>query len=107
MPDRRRLVGRERPSHLSAELLHFLVVADAELVDRNLAAADLGDGGDPETAENIANAPDPEADDQKPDHRRHDDLAEPIGRGFSQTSKHERYIDLSGGSGRGGCRARA
>src|SRR5262249_23004603 len=69
--------------------------AVAELIDRDLGASDLGHGVDTETAENIADAPDSEADDQKPDHRRHDDLAEPIGRGFSQTSKHERYIDLS------------
>src|SRR5262249_54429427 len=80
---------------LAPELLQLLVVAHAELLDRNLRAADLGHRGDPETAENIADAPDPEADDQEPDHSRHDDFSEPIGRGFPQTSKHERVAVLS------------
>src|SRR5262249_24727022 len=61
-----RLLRRDRPAQLATELLQLLVVARAELLNRNLRAADLGNGRDPETAENIADAPDPEADDQEP-----------------------------------------
>src|SRR5262249_17372992 len=85
-----RLVRRDRTAQLAPELLQLLIVAHAELLNRDLCSTDLGNRGNPETAENIADAPDPEADNQKPDHRSHDDLAEPIGGGFSQTSKHER-----------------
>jgi len=45
-------------------------------------------------AENIADPPDREADDQEADHGGHHDLAEPVGRGFSQTSKHERVLSF-------------
>src|SRR5262249_42728449 len=91
----RGLLRRERPAELTPEQLQLFVVARAELVDRNLGAPDLGNGGHAETTENVADTPDPEADDQEPDHSRHDDLAEPIGRGFSQTPKHERVRSLS------------
>ena len=83
MPNAARLVGRDRPPDLAAKLLELVGIADAELVNRDLGAADLGDREYAEAAENIADAPDAEADDQEPDHRSHDGLADPIGRGFS------------------------
>ena len=81
--ERTRLVGRDRTAQLLAELLEPLIVLLAELVDRNLGAADLGDRRDAEPAENVADAPDAEADDEEQHDRRHDDAAEPVGRGFS------------------------
>ena len=81
--ERTRLVGRDRTAQLLAELLEPLIVLLAELVDRNLGAADLGDRRDAEPAENVADAPDAEADDEEQHDRRHDDAAEPVGRGLS------------------------
>ena len=81
--ERAGLIGRDRTAQLLAELLQPLVILLAELLDRNLGAADLGHGGDAEPAENVADAPDAEADDQEQHDRRHDDAAEPVGRGLS------------------------
>src|SRR5262249_21226366 len=40
-----RLLRRDRPAQLPPELLQLFVVAYAELLDRDLCAADLGNGG--------------------------------------------------------------
>ena len=77
------LVGRDRTAELLADALQAFVVLLAELVDRDLGAADLGHGKDAEAAENVADAPDAEADDEEQHHGRHDDAAEPVGRGLS------------------------
>ncbi len=81
--ERAGLVGRDRTAELLAEALQTLVVLVAELVDRNLGLADLGHGENAEAAENVADAPDAEADHQEQHHRRHDDAAEPVGGGLS------------------------
>ena len=83
------LVGQDRPVQLAAELLQPVLVELAELLDADFGAADLGDGRRAEAAENVADAPDAEADgDQAEDHA-HDGAADPIGGGFVNTSKHE------------------
>src|SRR5205823_4794709 len=87
-PNRSRLFRRDRPAELAGILLQSFVVEIAELLDRDLGAADLRNRGAAEAAENIADPPDREADDQEADHPGHDRFAEPVGRGFPQTSKH-------------------
>ena len=86
--ERARLLHGELAAELAAELLQPIVVDLAELLDRDLGVADLGDGRTAEAAENVADAPDREAEHQKADDGGHDDLAEPVGRGFAETSKH-------------------
>ena len=86
--ERARLVRRDRAAELAAELLQALVVDLAELVDGDLGAADLGDGRAAEAAEDVADAPDREADGDQAEHDAHDGLAEPIAGGLAYTSKH-------------------
>ena len=59
--ERARLIRRDRTAELAAELLQAVVVDLAELLDRDFGAADLGDRGAAEAAENVADAPDREA----------------------------------------------
>ena len=77
------LLAGDRAAELPRKLLQAVVVEHAELVDRDLGAPDLGRRGPTEAAENVADSPDREADDQKADDAGHDRFAEPIGRGFS------------------------
>jgi hypothetical protein len=77
------LIHADGVADLPRKLLQPLVVLGAELLDRNLGAADLSYRGAPEATKDVANAPDREADDQEADHRGHDHLAKPIGGGFS------------------------
>src|SRR5262249_8692361 len=77
-----RLVGRDGAPQLASGHLQLVVVELAELLDRDLAAADGGDRLAGEAAaEDVADAPDPEGNDQEPDHDCHDKLAEPTGGG--------------------------
>ena len=76
-----------RPS-LAAELLQAVGVELAELFDRDLGAADLDRRIEPEAAENIADAPDREADDQAAHDDGHDAPAEPGRGGFVDTAEH-------------------
>jgi hypothetical protein len=87
--ERPRLIGRDGTPDLSAELLQTLVVDLAELLGADLRPADLGETRSAETPEDIADAPDREAHDQKAHDNAHDGLAEPIRRGFTDTSKHQ------------------
>ena len=82
------LLRRHRAAHLAAELLQPVLVGLAEGVDSDLGVANLGDGRLAEAAENVADAPDAEADRDQAEQNAHDDAAEPIGRGFVNTSKH-------------------
>src|SRR5438105_2432027 len=82
------VLGGDRPAQLARILLEPLVIKIAELIDRKFGPPDLCDGRAAKAAENVANSPDGKADDQKADDRGHDHLAEPIGRGFAQTSEH-------------------
>ena len=87
-PERTRLIHRELPAELAAELLQAVIVNLAELLDRDLGMANLGDGRTPKAAEHVADAPDRETEHEKAHHGGHDDLADPVGRGFAETSKH-------------------
>ena len=92
------LVGQDRAVQLAADLLQPVLVELAEGIDADFGAADLGDGGGAEAAEDVADAPNAEADgDQAEDHA-HDGAADPIGGGFVDTSKHEtvRFVWVSG-----------
>ena len=88
-----RLVEGDRAAKLPAELLQPFAVELTELLDRDLGAADPRQARPAETAENVADAPDREADRDQAEHDAHDDPAEPIGGGGANTSKHE---DVSG-----------
>jgi hypothetical protein len=87
-----RLFHADRLASLTAELLQPVIVDLAELLDADLGIPDLGEGRAAEAAENVADPPDREAEGQEADHGKHDALAEPAGRGFAQTSKHERTV---------------
>ena len=87
--ERAGLVGQDRPAELAAELLQAVLIELAELLDPDFGAADLGHGRLAETAENVADAPDAEADRDQAEHHAHDGAAEPIGGGLVNTSKHE------------------
>jgi hypothetical protein len=78
-----RVIGRPRP---------FAVLL-TELLYRDLGAADPRQARAAKAPENVADAPDREADRDQAEHDAHDDSAEPIGGGSANTSKHE---DVSG-----------
>ena len=75
--DGARLIGGDRPAGLSADALELVGVVLAELIDRNFGAADLGDRIRAEAAENIADAPDREADNEAAHDGAHHGLADP------------------------------
>jgi hypothetical protein len=87
-----RLFERDLAPQLVAQGAEAIVVELPESLDPYLGAANLGKSGPAETAEYVADAPDPEADDQEADNDGHDPLAEPIGGGFAYTSKHEQPV---------------
>lgn len=78
-PDRARLIRRQRPAELAADLLQTVVIGLAELLGGDFGAADLGERRPAEAAEYVGNTPDSEADDQDAHHDRHDGLANPVG----------------------------
>ncbi len=73
-----RLLLRQRPAELAADLLQPVGVDLAELVRRDLGAADLGQRRLPKPLEDVGDAPDAETDDQDAHHHGHDNLAEPV-----------------------------
>jgi len=73
-----RLLRRQRAAELTADLLQTVGIDLAELVQRNLGAADFGHRGLPEPAEDVGDAPHAETDDQHAHHDGHDGLAEPV-----------------------------
>ncbi len=77
-PEGTRLLGRQRTAELAADLLQAVGVDLAELVQRNLGAADLGHRGLPEALEDVSDAPNAETDDQHAHHHGHNGLAEPV-----------------------------
>ena len=88
-PQRPGLVGQDRAVQLAAELLQPVLVELAECIDTDLGAADLGDRRCAEAVEDVADAPDAEADGDQAEDDAHDGAADPIGGGFVNTSKHE------------------
>ncbi len=72
--ERARLIGRDRTADLAADLLQTVGIELAELLDRDFGVADVGDRVLAEAAENIADAPDREADDQEADDDEQDRL---------------------------------
>ena len=77
-PERAGLLHGQRTAELPAELLQLVGVDLAELLGRNLGAADLGQRRLSKTLEDVGDAPDSETDDQNAHHDGHDDLAEPV-----------------------------
>ena len=77
-PEGAGLLRRQRTAELAAELLQLVGVDLAELLGRNLGAADLGQRRLAESLEDVGDAPDCETDDQNAHHDGHDDLAEPV-----------------------------
>ena len=72
------LLHRQRPAELAADLLQLVGVELAELLGRNLGAADLGQRRLSEPLEDVGDAPDAETDDQNTHHHGHDGFAEPV-----------------------------
>src|SRR5207244_11461045 len=99
-PKQPRLVRRQRARQLATELLHALGVNPAELLGGDLRRPDLGDGGEPEAAKDVADAPDREAERDEAEDGGHDDPSEPIGGGLADTPKHVVYISCLDGCGR-------
>src|SRR5439155_25334926 len=91
-PERARLIRGDGTAEAAAELLQVLVICVSELLDSDLGRADLGQTRPAEPAENVADAPNREAQRQKPEHTGHDQVAEPMGRGFVDTSEHDPAI---------------
>src|SRR5262249_48914257 len=79
----------DRAPDLALELLELVGVGLAKLLGRYFGVAYRRDGRAAAASENVCDAPDPEADDKKADNGGHDGFAEPIGRGFAETSKHK------------------
>ena len=86
------LIGQDRAVQLPAELLQPVLVKLPERLDADFGAADLGNRGGAEAAEDVADAPDAEADGDQAENDAHDGAAEPIGGGFVNTSKHEPVV---------------
>ena len=76
--ERAGLFHRQRAAELTSDLLQAIGVELAELIERNLGVADLGQGRLAESPENVGDAPDAEADDQYAHHHGHNGLAEPV-----------------------------
>ena len=77
-PEGAGLIHGQRTAELAADLLQLVGVDLAELLGRNLGAADLGQRRLAESLEDVGDAPDPETDDQNAHHHGHDGLAEPV-----------------------------
>ena len=77
-PEGTRLFLRQRTAELPPDLLQAIAIDLAELIQRDLGAADLGERRLPEPPEDVCNAPDTETDDQRTHRHRHDGLAEPV-----------------------------
>ena len=95
-----RLIQGDRAAELTAELLQPFAVELPELLDGDLGAADPRQARAAKALENVADAPDREADRDQAEHDAHDDPAEPIGGGGADTSKHGvvfRVIECAGG----------
>src|SRR4029077_17233427 len=84
-----RLVRRDRAAKLAAQLLDAVVIDLAELLGGDFGRADLGDRRAAEAAEDVADAPDREADRDHAENDRHHDPPEPVGGGLTHTAKHE------------------
>ncbi len=104
-PESLGLFGRNWPPKLPAELLHPLVIGAAELLDRNLRAADLRQRRSPEAPEDVVDAPDGEACGQKAHHHSHDGAAKPIRGGGANSSKHVSNAGCARGGLANGCLA--
>jgi len=72
------LVLGQGSAELAAELLQLVGIDLAELVDRDVGMADLGQRRLAESAENIRDAPNAEAHDQYAHDHGHNGLAEPV-----------------------------
>ena len=73
-----RLLLRQGTAELATDLLQAIIVDLAELVQRNLGVADLGERRLAKAPEDVGDAPDAETDDQYAHDHGHDGLAEPI-----------------------------
>ena len=72
------LIHRQRAAELAPDLLQPVGIELAELVDRNLGAADRGQCRLAESLEYVGDAPDSETDDQDAHHHGHNGFAEPV-----------------------------
>ena len=77
-PEGAGLFRRQRTAETAAELLQLVGVDLAELLRRNLGAANLRQRRLAKSLEDVGDAPDCETDDQNAHHDGHDNLAEPV-----------------------------
>ena len=76
--ERARLFRCQRTAETAAELLQLVGVDLAELLRRNLGAADFRQRRLAESLEDVGDAPNCETDNQNAHHDGHDNLAEPV-----------------------------
>src|SRR5262249_6058837 len=72
-----RVIGRDRSTQLTSQLLEAVVVELTKLFNGNLVVANGGYGVPSASPEDVANAPDRETDDKKAHDNGHDGFAEP------------------------------
>ena len=77
-PEGAGLFRRQRTAETAAELLQLVRVDLAELLRRNLGAANFRQGRLAESLEDVGDAPNCETDNQNAHHGGHDNLAEPV-----------------------------
>ena len=93
---RARLVRRDRAADAPGQLLQPVVIGLPELLDPDFGAADLGHRRLAEAAEDVADAPDGEADGDQSEDDPHDHAAEPVRCRFLNTSKHGQPLPETG-----------
>ena len=86
--ERARLVRRDRPADLAAELLQPVVVDLAELLDAKSRCCRSWPRSSGRSRGKCRRCPRPRSLRIQAHHHAHDDAAEPIGGGFTDTSKH-------------------
>ena len=88
-------LGCDWTANLASELLYAVIVELSKLLDLNLGAANGRDRIAAKAAENVADAPDGEADNKETHDKGHEALAEPSRGGFVNTAEHARLSRLT------------
>jgi hypothetical protein len=87
-PEGASLLGSEIGPELTAQSLDLIIVGGSELFHRDFGASDTGDAVPRSAPEDVADAPDREAEDQKSEQNCGNDLADKTLSGLSKTLKH-------------------
>ena len=93
-PECRRFLRRNRLAEIVAHLIEPIAIDLLEFGDADLGIANLGKRRAAEARENVVDAPKAEHACQQKHHCGHNDAAEPVFGGFSDTSKHVSYAGM-------------